>query len=57
MEQPPPVPANGQVFGNIILDAANNRSNYLVFDLSSLVGELGGQDVGSATLTLTQRGF
>ena len=26
----------GQVFSNIILDAANNRSNYFVFDRSSL---------------------
>jgi hypothetical protein len=48
---------SGQVFPNIILDAANNRSNYLVFDLSSLASQLAGQDVGSATLTLTQPGF
>lgn len=48
---------SGQVFGNIILDAANNRSNYLVFDLSSLAGQLAGLDVASATLTLTQPGF
>jgi hypothetical protein len=47
----------GQVFPNIILDAANNRSNYLVFDLSSLSGQLAGQDAASATLTLTQPGF
>ena len=47
----------GQVFGNIILDAANNRSNYLVFDLSSLASQLGGMDVASATLTLTNPGF
>jgi hypothetical protein len=43
----------GQVFPNIILDAANNRSSYLIFDVSSLAG----QQVGSATLTLTQPGF
>ena len=47
----------GQVFSNIILDAANNRSNYLVFDLSSLASQLAGQDARSATLTLTQPGF
>jgi hypothetical protein len=43
----------GQVFPNIILDGANNRSSYLIFDVSSLAG----QQVGSATLTLTQPGF
>jgi hypothetical protein len=48
---------NGQVFPNIILDAANNRSNYLVFDLSSLASQLAGQEAGSATLTITQPGF
>jgi len=48
---------NGQVFPNIILDAANNRSNYLVFDLTSLNSQLAGQDVGSATLTLTTPGL
>jgi hypothetical protein len=48
---------NGQVFGNIILDAANNRSNYLVFNLNSLASQLAGQEAGSATLTLTQPGF
>ena len=42
----------GQVFSNIILDAANNRSNYLVFDLSSLASQLAGQDARSANLTL-----
>ena len=47
----------GQVFGNIILDAAANRSNYLVFDLSSLASQLAGKDVASATLTLTNPGF
>ena len=47
----------GQVFSNIILDAANNRSNYLVFDLSSLASQLAGQDARSANLTLTQPGF
>lgn len=44
-------------FNNIILDAANNRSNYLVFDLGALVSQLGGQAVGSATLTITSPGF
>ena len=47
----------GQVFSNIILDAANDRSNYLVFDLSSLASQLAGQDARSATLTLTQPGL
>jgi hypothetical protein len=47
----------GQVFGNIILDAAGNRSSYLIFDTNSLASQLGGQQVGSATLTLTQPGF
>lgn len=44
-------------FNNIILDAANNRSNYLVFDLASLVGQLGGQAISSATITITAPGF
>jgi hypothetical protein len=48
---------NGQVFGNIILDAANNRSSYLVFNLNSPASQLAGQEAGSATLTLTQPGF
>jgi hypothetical protein len=52
-----PCCTDGQVFPNIILDAAANRSNYLVFDLSSLNSQLGGLDVSSATLTLTQPGF
>ena len=43
----------GQVFPNIILDAANNRSDYMVFDLSSLAG----QSLVTATLTITQPGF
>lgn len=47
----------GQVFNNIILDAAANRSNYVVFDLSPLAAQLAGQDVGSATLTFTAPGF
>lgn len=47
----------GQIFPNILLDAANNRSNFLVFDLSSLEAQLAGKDVGSATLTITQPGF
>jgi hypothetical protein len=45
--------STGQVFPNIILDAANNRSDYLVFNLSSFAG----QTIGGATLTLTQPGF
>lgn len=44
-------------FPNIILDAANNRSNYFVFDLNSLLGQLGGQSAASATLTITNPGF
>ena len=44
-------------FPNIILDAANNRSDYFVFDLSSLIGQLAGQAVGSAVLTITSPGF
>ena len=44
----------GQVFPNIILDAANNRSDYMVFDLSSLAGQSIGR---TATLTITQPGF
>lgn len=47
----------GQVFNNVILDAAGNRSNYVVFDVSSLSGLLGGLDAASATLTFTQPGF
>jgi hypothetical protein len=43
---------DGQVFSNIILDAANNRSNYLVFDVSSLNTQLAGRDAASATLTI-----
>lgn len=44
-------------FNNIILDGTNNRSNYLVFDLNSLLGQLGGLPVGQATLTITNPGF
>lgn len=47
----------GQVFPNIILDAANNRSNYLVFDVGPLAAMLGGKDAKSVTLTLNQPGF
>lgn len=44
-------------FNNIILDGSNDRSNYLVFDLGSLVDQLGGLSVASATLTITSPGF
>lgn len=43
---------DGQVFTNILLDAAANRSNYLVFNVSSLNTQLGGRDAASATLTI-----
>lgn len=43
----------GQVFNTLQLDADANRSNYLVFDLASLAGQLGGQNIASATLTIT----
>lgn len=43
----------GQVFTTLQLDSGADRSNYMVFDLSSLASQLGTQDVGSATLTIS----
>jgi hypothetical protein len=47
----------GQVFPNILLSGTDDRSNYLIFDLTTLAGQLAGQSAGSATLTLTSPGF
>ena len=46
----------GQVFNNLLLDGNANRSNYMVFDLTSLASQLGGAKIGSATLTITMPG-
>jgi hypothetical protein len=45
-----------QVFNNLLLDPDANRSNYLVFDLNQIRAQLGGQQLGSATLTITNPG-
>ena len=46
----------GQVFPNIIL-SGQDRSNYLVFDLSAVAAQLAGTAAGSATLTISSPGF
>jgi hypothetical protein len=47
---------NPQVFNTLLLNADANRSNYMVFDLTSLAGQLAGEDVVSATLTIKNPG-
>lgn len=44
---------HGQTYPGLQLDSGPDLSQYMVFDLSSLAGQLGTNDVSSATLTIS----